>query len=278
MNGNSFGPAVNNTAFYHELFQTSVVNGTYNALQAKVTGQAGGLTLTGSYTYAHSLDNGSDPIVPGAGGSGLPRNSFNLLPEYGNSDSDVRHRGTVAANYTLPIGTGQNYLNHGFVGRIFEGIQISGIQQAQSGQPFDLRGTVDNLHTGVNNRPALVGAPYPSGRGDIVSSGKITGPSQAAFGNAPFDQNVSIGRNKFYGPSFVNTDVVFQKTQSITERVKLVFRAESYNVLNHPNFVAPPASSLSISSATFGVSQSEVAQNDGTTGARQIQGALKIVF
>ena len=277
-NGNNFGPAVNNNAFYHELFQTSIVSGNYNALQAKITGQVSGLTLTGSYTYSHSLDNGSDALAPGAGGSGLPRDSFNLLPEYGNSDSDVRHRGTVAASYTLPIGTGQAYLSRGIIGHVFEGIQISGIQQAQSGLPFDLRGTVDNLHTGVNNRPQLIGAPYPSGRGTIVASGKITGPSQAAFGNAPFDQNVSIGRNKFYGPGFVNTDVVFQKTQPIGERVKIVFRAESYNVLNHPNFVAPPAASLSIASSTFGISQAQVGQNDGTTGARQIQGALKVVF
>jgi hypothetical protein len=277
-NGNAFGPAVNNTAFFHELLQTSSVNGSYNALQGKVTGQISGLTLTASYSYSHALDNGSDPLVQGAGGSGLPRNSFNLLSEYGNSDSDVRHRGTIAANYLLPIGTGQAYLNHGIVARIFEGIQISGIQQAQSGLPFDLRGTVDNLHTGLNNRPELVGPAYPAGRGTIVPAGKITGPAATAFANAPFDVNSSIGRNKYYGPSFFNTDVVFQKTQAITERVKIVFRAESYNVLNHPNLLAPPLASLTISSPTFGVSQSQTAQNDGTTGARQIQGALKVVF
>ena len=273
-----FAPVVNNTAFFHELFQTSIVSANYNALQAKVTGQVGGLTLTGSYTYAHSLDNGSDPLVPGAGNSGLPRNSFDLGPEYGNSDFDVRNRGTVAATYDLPIGTHTAFLNHGFAGRVFEGIQISGIQQVQTGLPFDLRGTRDNLHTSLNNRPELIGNPYPSGRGTIVATGKITGPSAAAFANAPFDQNASIHRNKFYGPGFVNTDVVFQKTQSLLEGVKLIFRAESYNVLNHPNLTSPPASNLVISSSTFGVSTAEVGQNDGTTGARQIQGSLKLVF
>jgi hypothetical protein len=269
---------VNNTAFYHELFQTSVVSGNYNALQVKLGGRIGGLSLSSSYTYAHSLDNGADPIVPGAGGSGLPRNSFDLGPEYGNSDFDVRNRGTVGATYDMPIGTGQHFLSHGFVGHVFQGIQISGIQQVQTGLPFDLRGTRDNLHTSLTNRPQLVGQPYPSGRGTIVAAGKITGPSAKAFANAPFDQSVSIHRNKFYGPGFVNTDAVFQKTQTLHESVKLVFRAESYNIFNHPNMAAPPASSLSISSATFGVSKSQVGQNDGTTGARQIQGALKIVF
>ncbi|WP_348266664.1 carboxypeptidase-like regulatory domain-containing protein [Edaphobacter sp. DSM 109919] len=277
-NGTSFGPMVNNNAFYHEAFETSVVSGNYNALQAKLSGQVGGLTFTGSYTWSHSLDNGSDPIHPGAGDSFFPRNSYDLSPEYGNSDFDVRQRGVLAATYALPIGIGSTHLNSNLVGHIFEGIQLSGIQQVQTGLPFDLRGTRDNLHTGAANRPQLVGAPYPSGRGTIVASGKITGPAAAAFANAPYGQNLSLHRNKFYGPGFVNTDVVFQKTQTLREQVKLIFRAESYNVFNHPNLASPPASSLSIASPTFGVSQSQLSQNDGTTGARQIQAALKVVF
>jgi hypothetical protein len=270
--------SVNNTAFLHELFQTSVVSGNYNALQSKVVGQIGSLTLSGSYTWSHALDNGSDPLVPGAGGSGLPRNSFDLDAEYGNSDGDVRNRGTVAATYDVPVGVGRAHLNHGLLGHVFEGIQFSGIEQAQSGLPIELRSTADNLHTGVTNRPELIGAAYPSHRGTIVATGKITGPSAAAFTNAPFGEALSIRRNKFDGPGFVNTDVVFQKTQTLREQVKLVFRAESYNVLNHPNMSAPPAGSLSIVSPTFGVSQGQVGQNDGTTGARQIQGALKLIF
>jgi len=275
-NTRSFAPAVNNTAFFHDLFQTSIVSSNYNALQASLKGDFHHLTLSGSYTLGRSLDNGSDPLVPGAGGSGLPRNSFDLGPEYGNSDFDVRQRGVVAATYALPIGTGTAFLNHGVVARIFEGIQLSGIQQAQSGLPFDLRGTRDNLHTSLTNRPQLIGKPYPSGQGTIVAVGKITGPARAAFGNAAYGSNLAIHRNQYYGAHFVNTDAVFQKTQTIHEDVKLVFRAESYNVLNHPNMGAP--ASDSISSPYFGISTSQIGQNDGTTGARQIQGALKVIF
>jgi hypothetical protein len=277
-NGTSFGPAVNNTAFLHELYQTSVVNGNYNALQMKLLGQVGGVTLTGSYTYAHSLDNGADPIIPGAGGSGLPRNSFDLKPEYGNSDFDVRQRFSAAATYDLPIGSKGTYLKKGFAGKVLEGIQISAIQQVQTGLPFDLRGTRDNLHTGVTNRPQIVGSPYPSGRGTIVAAGKVVGPNVKAFANAPYGESVSIHRNKFIGPGFVDTDAVFQKTQNLYEDVKIQLRVESYNVFNHPNFKAPPFSSLGISSSTFGISQEQVGQNDGTTGARQIQFALKLIF
>lgn len=271
--------AVNNTAFFHNLFQTAIGMANYNALQTKVTYSGhNGLSILASYSYAHSLDNASDPLTPGAGDSGLPRNSFDLGPEYGNSDFDVRHRGTAAVTYDLPVGRGQQYASHGFLGSLLEGIELSGIQQAQTGLPFDLRGTVDNLHTSVNNRPEMIGNPYPSGRGTITSSGKIVGPAMAAFTNAPFDVSDSIHRNKFYGPGYIDTDAVFQKTQTIHESVKLVFRAESYNIFNHPNLVSPSASSLALGSPTFGISQGEVQQNDGTTGARQIQGALKLIF
>jgi hypothetical protein len=275
-NGNVFAPAVNNTAFLHILFQTAAVNGNYNALQTRLTEQVGGLSLTGSYTFAHSLDNGSDPLVPGAGGSGLPRNPLNLANEYGNSDSDVRQRFVAAGTYALPIGHGQHYLSSGFLGRALEGMQISGIQQVQTGLPFELRGTVDNLHTGLTDRPQLVGKPYPSNRGQKVAGGVITGPALSAFANAPFGQDLSMRRNTFHGPGFVNTDAVFQKTQTLHEDVKLVLRVESYNLLNHPNFESP--SGLSIADPTFGQSTSQVGQNDGTTGARQLQGAIKIVF
>jgi hypothetical protein len=274
--GVTWGPVVNNTAFIEPFLQTAIASSNYNAFQAKVNGQVGGLTLTASYTYSHSLDNGSDPLAPGAGNSGFPRNNFNLLPEYGSSPFDVRNRGTIAATYNLPVGIGSANLNSGIVGHIFEGMQISGIQTVQSGLPFDLRGTVDNLHTGLTNRPQLVGPAYPSGRGTIVSGGKITGPSAAAFANAPFGEDLSIRRNTFSGPGFVNTDVVFQKTQTLHEQVKLIFRAESYNVFNHPNMSSP--ASLTFTSPTFGISTSQIGQNDGTTGARQIQASLKVAF
>ena len=269
---------VNNTAFFHELFQTAVASSNYNAVQAKVNVSLGGFSLLGSYTFSHSLDDGSDPLAPGAGASGLPRDSFNLAAEYGNSPFDVRQRGTAAVVYALPIGHGQRYLSNGILGHVFEGIQLSGIQQVQTGLPFDLRGTADNLHTGLTNRPKLVGKPYPSGRGTIVPGGKITGPSAQAFANPDFGVSDSIGRNPYYGPGYVNTDVVFQKTQSLVEGVKLVFRAESYNVLNHPNFASPATSALTFTSSQFGISTAQLGQNDGTTGARQIQGALKLVF
>jgi hypothetical protein len=282
-NTQTFGPAVYNTAFNHNLFQTASASSNYNALQSTIKADIHRLTVSGSYTLAHSLDNGEDALNLGSGNSGLPRDSFNLGLEYGNSDADVRQRGVLAATYNLPIGTGAAFLNNGLLGRIFEGIQLSGIETAQSGQPFDLRASRDNLHSGVNNRPQLVGNPYPSNRGSIVAQGKVSGPNRSAFGRAPYGSPVNIHRNKFYGPSYVDTDMVFQKTQTLHESIKLVFRAESYNVFNHPNMGSPTNGaatngSNNIASPLFGVSRDQIGYPDGTTGARQIQGALKVIF
>lgn len=271
-----FPVAVYNTAFEHELLQVSRVSSSYNSLQTSLKGQIQNLNLTASYTFAHSLDNGSDPLVPGAGGAGMPRNSFDLTPEYGNSDFDVKQRFVFSAVYDLPIGKGAAYLNHGLAGHIFEGIQLSGIDTAQRGLPFDLRGTIDNLHTGLLNRPQLIGNAKAIKHGTISSKGKVTGVNRTAFANAAYGQNVSIHRNQYYGPSFFDTDLDFQKTQTLHNQMKIVFRVECYNILNHPNMEAP--ASGSISSSYFGISTSQVGQNDGTTGARQLQGALKFVF
>jgi hypothetical protein len=166
------------------------------------------------------------------------------------------------------------------VGRIFEGVQISGITKAGTGLPFEIFGTVDNLHTGLSNRASLSGtSPYPSGQGPSIlpdGSGKRTGPAESAFVNPAFDQVPTVRRNQFYGPNQVDTDAVFEKDQSISERFKIIFRAESYNVFNHPLFLQPVSGILG--DANFGVSTGTQTQNDGTTTARQIQGSLKLVF
>jgi hypothetical protein len=109
-----------------------------------------------------------------------------------------------------------------------------------------------------------------------VSSGKCTGPAESAFVNPAFDQVPTVRRNQFFGPRQVDTDAVFEKDQTITERFKLIFRAESYNVFNHPQFLQPASGILG--NANFCISTGTQTQNDGTTTARQIQASLKLAF
>ena len=275
--------AAGNSIFSEVLEQTSGASSNYNALQVQVTKRnTHGYELHASYTWSHSLDDSNDSILPGSNGiaRGLPRDSYHLENEYGNSIDDVRQNLTAYGTWELPVGRGRTYANGGLVGRALEGIQISGITKASTGFPFEVFGTLDNLHTGVTNRASYSGLPlYPKGqRSHILAdgSGELTGPAQSAFVNPAFDQVPTVRRNSFYGPHQTDTDAVFEKDQTITERFKVIFRAEGYNVFNHPLFLQPVSGILG--NANFGVSTGTQTQNDGTTTARQIQGSLKLVF
>lgn len=272
-----------NSIFSEVLEQSSSGMSNYNSLQVQVTKRSThGYELHASYTWSHALDNSNDSILPGGNGinRGLPRDSYHLIDEYGNATDDQRHNFTAYGSWELPVGRGKSNLNHGFTGRLLEGIQISGITKAGTGLPFEIFGTIDNLHTGLSNRASYSGSnPYPSNAGPSIladGSGKRTGPVESAFVNPAFDQVPTVRRNQFFGPHDVDTDAVFEKDQAITERYKLIFRAESYNVFNHPLFLQPANGILG--SPNFGVSTGTQTQNDGTTTARQIQGSLKLVF
>src|SRR5262249_34967905 len=88
-----FDPAVSNDAFFQAFLQKSIASANYNGLKVRVTQRMWhGLQWGAAYTYAHAIDNASDPLTPAAGNRAFPRNSFNLAPERGNSDFDIRHR------------------------------------------------------------------------------------------------------------------------------------------------------------------------------------------
>jgi hypothetical protein len=265
--------AVNNNAFLSADLNKSIANAIYHGLQVNVKQRIWhGLQIQGAYTFSHAIDDSSDPIVPGAGNRSFPRNSFNLRAERGNSDNDVRHHAVINYFYEIPLGKGTSHLANGFAGRIFEGWQISGLTTLSTGLPYDIFGNQDNQHTGVSDRLTIVGgASKPSG-----SDKTQTGPPLSAFILTPYNTVSNLGRNRFYGPGFVTFDAVFQKTTTVTERLKLVFRTEGYNIFNHVDF-GQPGNSYG-NSGTFGISTSQVGRADGTTGARQLQFALKMLF
>lgn len=269
-----FGPAVQNTAFFQAFLQKSIASASYHGLQVKISQRMRhGLQLGGAYTFSHAIDDASDPLTPAAGNRGFPRNSFNLRAERGNSDFDERHRGVINYLYELPFGRGKSYVSGGFTGRLLEGWQISGITTISTGLPFDVFGFSDIQHTGVSDRGVLVGSTaQPAG-----TDKTFTGPALSAFNtNPPVGTVSNLNRNHFYGPGFVDFDAVAQKTTKLTERMRLVFRTEGYNLFNHTNLAQPD--NLLADSGTFGQSTAQVGRADGTSGARQLQFALKLVF
>jgi hypothetical protein len=282
--------AVANNALLQPFYIRSVGNSSYNALQMKLTHRMShGLEVQGSYTWAHSIDDSGDPLVPGAGNRGFPRNSRNLAEERGNSDDDIRNVAVINYIWQVPIGRNQAYLNHGISGKIFEGFQLSGITFLQSGLPFDVYSTTDMERTGLSGRADLVGDPFAAGTNPNASAGKVYFTNVNAFsqradanGGPLFVGPGSTGRNHFYGPGYVDFNVAAAKNMAITERVGLQLRVEAYNLFNHPEFTNPGsdpgALGNQLDSPLFGVITSTRTQPDTTTSARQLQVALRLTF
>jgi hypothetical protein len=273
---NGYPQVTGNTAFFEPVIVRSLGNATYNGLQMVFNKQFGNdIQFQAAYTWSHAIDDAADPLVATGANRNIARNSFNLKEERGSSDYDLRHRLIVNFLVELPFGPGHQYLSQGFLSRILGGWELSGLSTFQSGRPYDIYSFRDSEWTGLSNRPDLVGTPsIPAG-----SPRNQVGPTIDAFAVQPFGRPGNLGRNVFTGPLYYDTDVNLVKNIAFNERWRLQFRAEVFNVFNRIQFDVPGAAGDTIASPeTFGQSQSTITQPDGTTSARQIQLALKLLF
>jgi hypothetical protein len=250
----------------------SRANSNYNALQARFQQRlARGLSTLASYTWSKSIDDASN-FFSSAGDPNFPQNSFNGAAERGRSNFDVRHRLSVSYSYALPFGKGRQYLrNDGWVSTVLSGWETYGIVTVQSGRPFTvaLLPEIDNSGTGrsilgfgANDRPNLVGNPELSNAatGQWFNTSAFAFPAPGTFGNA--------GRNILNGPGFQNVNVSLMKNTALSERFNLQFRAEAFNLFNHPNFNLPDNF---LGSPTFG-------RITSARDPRHIQFGLKLLF
>lgn len=271
--------AVNNNAFETPFsspgapLNKSIGNSTYHGLQVNIQKRlTHGLQIQGAYTYSHSISDVNDPLVAAAGNRSFPRNSFDLAAEKGASDFDIRHRGVINYIFEPNIGRGRGHLSHGLVGRGLEGWSLVGITELQTGHPYDIFGNRDSNHTGLSARVTVTGnAPQPAG-----TDKTFTGPPITDFELTPFGQQPNLGKNAFYGPDTINFDAAVLKDNSITEHAKLQLRFEFFNLFNHAQFAQP--GNAFAAPGTFGLSTATISRPDGTTSARQIQVAAKIIF
>ena len=276
--------AVAHNALFQPFYIRSVGNSIYHGLQTKITRRMShGLEVQGAYTYSHAIDDSGDPLVPAAGNRGFPRNSRALFEERGNSDNDIRHVAVINYLWQPPLGRGRSFLSNGVLGRVFEGFQFSGITSLQTGHPFDVFSTTDSERTGLSNRADIVGDPFAPGINSNPQNGlKPWFTNPLAFAQPPFGRAGSIGRNHFYGPGFVNFDLVLSKVMKLSERFGLETRIEGYNIFNHPHFTNPGADAQvegnQLNTGIFGDITSTATRPDGTTSARQLQVAMKLTF
>jgi hypothetical protein len=254
----------------------------FNSLQVKATKQfSRGLLLGIAYTWSHAIDDSNDPLTPEAEAGSFPIDSVNPnVTARGNSDNDVRQRFVANFTYALPLGKGQAFVANGVMGRVLEGIQISGIISAQTGHPYSIIFPQDNGRNGLGSGgfsyPDVIGNPYAASGSPINGNGVRTGASNSAGFSQNFLGHIGdAGRNQFYGPHYTDADISLSKTMSLTERFKLQIRSEFFNIFNTPQFLQPGSE---VGAGNFGYSTGTIIRSDGTTSARQIQLALKLMF
>lgn len=300
-------------------YKTSGGTDMYNALQTSLQRRfVRGLTMGAQYTWAKELGTSS-----GSNEATTAQNPYDFRTEYGRGTFDIRNSLNATVLYDLPFGKGKAYSLSGPMDLIAGGWQLGGIINFRSGVPIDVLITRADL--------AYVGKPGTSVAGQVFSSPVISGgvvqttavvnvpgggnsrnirrpdlvpgvnpylktgrqflnpaafatPAPGTFGNSR--------RNDYSGPILAQLDMTLSKQFRATERLSFEFRADTYNVLNDPNYANPgtvrltasgtapqPGAPFSLTNAgSFGQLTSTVGNQVGIGANRQVQLALRASF
>ncbi len=256
----------------------------YDALQSQVTERlAAGLTFQVSYTWAHSIDAGSNTFSNNEYLNTIADPyPFDANFNRARSDFDIRQNLVLNLTWELPYGKQLK----GPAQFAFGGWQVGTIFQARTGAPFTPVLASDNAHTldsqtanSGGQRPNFVGGAgcdNPTNPGVPTSYIKLSCfsyPTAGTLGN--------LGRNTLNGPGYMDWDFSLFKNfavPKISEAFKAQFRAEFFNVMNHSNFamLQPGQYTIFGSGGTLNSGTGQIQATQGTS--RQIQFALKLSF
>jgi hypothetical protein len=213
----------------------------------------------------------------GAGESVTFQNMSCRACDRSSSPYDIRHTMTSNAIYELPWGPGRRYMNgHGLLPTLFGGWQLSGLATASTGRPVNITikrspSQLPDGNTG-GQRPNLVpGVPIYATNQTIdnwFNPAAFVLPAKGTRGN--------LGRYAARGPGYYEIDTALQKKFRLSERFGLNFRAEAFNLFNHPIYANPNGN---VSSGGFGQITSIL--NTGAVGTgtpRRIEFAMRLDF
>jgi hypothetical protein len=230
-------------------------NSTYHSLQWNLEKRfAHGFSILANYTWSKNLDDLS------------AANPFNRTISRGPSGFDVPHNFKFSNLWDIP-----KLQVSPAVGKLLNGWQVNSILVKQSGFPFTVTSGVDNSFSNVgSDRADYVGGPAKLSDSRPLADKLVQWFDASRFvANAPGTFGNS-GRGILRGPGFFNADLGVLKSTGITERTNLQFRAEFFNVFNHPNFRLPTSN---ISSSQKGRITAVIDDNQ-----RIIQFGLKLLF
>jgi Carboxypeptidase regulatory-like domain len=244
--------------FQSVLFGNNDGRSEYNSLQVRLSRQFQSLRMNANYTWSKSIDNDQSTATGGEGnGFAAPIDSFNEALARGRSNFDIPQAFTMDAIYSLPVGRGHMFGSTmpKWANTLIGGWDLGGMWIWESGSPFTVS---SGRATGPST--ASTWGDYTGSRniGSVMTSNNGVGPGVyyftaaeiAAFSMPAAGTIGTSGRNTFRGPGFFNIDMSMVKRFAITEHKSMSFRAEAYNLINHPDFANPQ---LSLSTAqTFG--------------------------
>jgi Carboxypeptidase regulatory-like domain/TonB dependent receptor len=308
--------------YLSNIFQMgNVYKSNYNGLQATLNSRNfHGLSMVAGYTFSHALDDVGANWDFGYG-AGLPQDSYNVGREYASSDFDMRQRFTLSLTYAIPGRTGFGQMMEGW-----EVNSIVTLESAQPWGPIDMGtdaagtgplpvsppafapirwsfyGKPSDFTSGPTPLPFFPGTSNQACAAQALEvDGGVAGPSTASLTSfgcyakgssmmipPPLGQFGNMGRNLFRDSGFRNFDFSIAKNWHFGERVHAQFRAEFFNIFNHPNFANPYGGQNGYgqndpSAAGFGCgcSTPDVAAANpviGSGGSRAVQLGLKFTF
>jgi hypothetical protein len=235
----------------------------YNSLQAQITKRMSyGLQLNVNYTWSHFLDDLDSSGWGAREGYQNYQNAFDPSANYANSNFDIRNMFKGQAIYQLPFGRGKQFLNKNLLlDEVLGGWQVSGVWVVEGGNPM-------GITTGNNNNSNNQSGGYTQ-QANLVGNVNLPGSTKSRLREwynlnalavpAPYTYG-NFRRNQVYGPGVVNVAASLGKTFDVwpDRGVKLLFRADAGNVLNHASFGQPgnnaigPGQSANITSTTVG--------------------------
>jgi len=275
-----------NPAYSYLQMQEGMADAHYHAMQTSFNHRfASGWQSQVTYTWSKSIDNSSGAY--GADGGGNTYDPTNFRADRGLSNFNRTDNFRASGIYALPSRAS------GLLGSVISGWQLTGTYVYLSGSPFSVGTIANRVHNSLgasDSRPdAVPGCDLYAGYHQL--HGTWFNPN--CFVPAPFGTYGNAGRDTIIGPNLWNLDTSLTKdwkVPRISEQFRVQFRAEAFNVLNHPSFQNPTGGGASpfnpnLAAAnplnpTSGVSPNgSVGRITGTNSQpRQIQFALKIMF
>jgi hypothetical protein len=250
----------------------------YNAFELGARRNAGGLQLSFSYTYSHSIDDSSSRQ------DGNLVNTYDPAANRASSNFDQRHNLSLGYVWDIPV-----FRSKDLKGKLLGGWQYSGIATFSTGSPFTVTFPGDNagVGNGITTTAAyadIVGDPkagghvaIPGGGIQIYNPNAYAAPRGLTFGDS--------GRNSLSNPNRTNFDMSIFKSFAVKESMHFEFRAEAYNIFNHTELGyingdggSGASNSANLNSGTSGFGGTNFLQILSAHNPRILQLGAKFIF